>query len=272
MTTSIDRDDWDCILGAVAAVRGVDLRRYRVESVERGIAARLDATRARSVAEYVELLRAGGDEADELLRAVVVSVTGFFRDARVFEALRAVVIPSLVRHADRALLRGWAIGVATGEEAWSLAMLLEEACEHTRGSWQLLASDVEPGALAHAARGRYGALDDIPPDLRQRFIVDGAIGPVLRERVHFECHDAVGTRLAPPGAVIATFALVCLRNVLIYLQRDLQQELLERLASILEPGGVLVLGPVESVPTALSTRLVPYPQLDPDLRIFTRSA
>jgi chemotaxis methyl-accepting protein methylase len=94
------------------------------------------------------------------------------------------------------------------------------------------------------------------------------IAPELPAHVRFVVHDLVGQRLAPPDAVLASFDLALLRNVLIYFEPRLQQKALERLAAVLEPDGVAVLGPCERVPAALDRWFRPYQGLDPMLRIY----
>lgn len=259
------------IVAALATARGVDLRDYRPQSLARGIAARLAATGAVDAERYAAQLAGDADEASRLLEAIVVPATAFFRDDAVFEALRRTVIPGLVR-SQRELVRVWTIGVATGEEAWSIAMLLAEACEAVGRRWELFGTDLEPSALAHAERGEYddGSLASVPADLRARFMDGGRVGPALRAHVEFEAHNLLGSRRAPTRSVVAAFHLVCLRNVLIYFDRRLQEKALERVETTLAGGGVLVLGPVEILPVALETKLRAYPGLDPTLRVYSR--
>lgn len=266
----------DAVLGVLAARRGVDFRDYRREVLERGLSARLLATSSRNAADYANLLDREPTEVERLLETLVIPVSAFFRDRTVFDALERRVLPELCARARGGTLRAWAVGIATGEEAWSLAMSTAEACEAAGlTSFELLASDIDTRSLDVARRGLYEAasLAKVPPALRARFFepVGGEaerVSDALRARVRFALHNVMGRALAPREAVLASFHLVSFRNVLIYFERRLQQKALERLASVLEPGGALVLGAVESLPPRLSARFEPYPGVDPSLRIY----
>ena len=113
----------------------------------------------------------------------------------------------------------------------------------------------------------------MPERYRRRYFhqtADGGltIAPRLRSSVRFAYHDLMGQTLAPAEAVIAAFDLVFVRNVLIYFDRRLQQKALERIAATLEPGAVLVMGPVETVPAALSDRFSVFPAVAPETRSY----
>lgn len=264
------------ILALVAARRGLDLRDYRPETVSRGIDARLRATLTSGIEQYLARLRAGDDaEIDRLVEALLIPVTSFFRDPPVFDALRTVVLPELqARVGTRGLLRAWTAGVATGQEAWSLAMTLAEASE-LGAPFEVLASDIDVRSLETAQQACYPLEEAIaiPAALRHKYGVTEeqtwSPGALLRSRVMFAVHQLMGAELAPAAAVIASFQLVSVRNVLIYLERRLQAKLIERLASVVVPGGALVLGLVE-VPTDVHGYFTSFPGVDPGLRIFRR--
>jgi two-component system CheB/CheR fusion protein len=261
----------DEVLNLLASRRGVDLHDYRDGTLERGLDSRVRALACQGLGEYRDRLAADPEEADRLIRAVRVAFTGFFRDGPVFQALRQVVAPALFRRGSP--VRAWCAGVATGQEAWSLAMVLAEAAaRHDQSPFEVIATDLDEEALAVARRARYQPplLQAIPADLRSRFVVDGVMAPLLRQRVRFARHDLVGPRLAPPEAVLASFDLILVRNVLIHFDRRLQTKALDRLAGMLEPGGALVLGEVEVLPDSLATRLQPFAGLERVVRIFER--
>jgi chemotaxis methyl-accepting protein methylase len=266
----------DAVLAIVADRRGVDFRDYRRETLARGVRARVAHTAAGDLDRYRAQLDTSPDELDHLIQALLVPVTGFFRDPPVFAALGDRVLGDLVAAAPPgATLRAWAAGVATGEEGWSIAMLLARACELRPDAYMdVLCSDLDDRSLATARRGEYpaAAAEAVPMAVASRFVtVDGGVArvaPVLRDRVRFVRHDVMGRSLAPREAVIASFHLVLFRNVLIYFDRRLQHKALERLAGVLEPGGALVLGRVETMPDALTGRFEVYPGVPPDLRIF----
>ena len=274
----MDLSDLEKVLTLVVERGGIDFRDYRRETLARGLAQRLVATRAKSIDNYLERLVSRHGELSELTRAFLVPVTEFFRDPAVFQALATVVLPSFlwVRH-PRHLLRVWSIGTATGEEAWSIAMLLEMGRQiYGYSDYEVVATDLDPTSLAVAERGVYPAssLANIPEPMRSQFLVNNGasaeITPALRSRVHFVSHDLVGRVLAPPRAVVASFDIILLRNVLIYFDRRLQEKALERVCSVIEDDGALVLGMVETLPVDLEAHFEVFTDTDATHRIFRR--
>jgi two-component system, chemotaxis family, CheB/CheR fusion protein len=265
------------LLELVARRRGVDFRDHRRAAIERGIAARLRANGISEIAEYADRLAHDDAETDRLIEALVVPVSSFFRDREVFDALEKSVIPDqLARTAGP--LRTWVAGVATGEEAWSWAMLMAWCREMLGGPpIEVLGTDVDERSLAVARAGRYPAAsaNEVPQRFRSRFLDPGGDAMVvpheLRNHVHFAQHDLVGPVLAPPEAILASFQIISFRNVLIYLDQRLRRKALERLRAILKPEGVLVLGLVETLPADLEASFVPYPGTEAPLHIFKRS-
>jgi chemotaxis methyl-accepting protein methylase len=264
----LDPEDVGAILDVVAARRGVDLRDYRGDAVARGMTARLDALRCADARAYRDRLDPA--EVDELLKSIVPPVSAFHRDADTFHALRASVIPALARSGSR--VRAWSIGTATGEEAWTTAMLLASAgCR----AYEVLATDIDEASLRVGAAGVYPtqATNELPDDLRRRFLAEAPGGwrvrEELREHVRFVRHDAMGPALSPPEAVVARFQLVLMRNVLLYFERRFQLEAFKRLAGILPPGGALVLGSVERLPPPVKS-FEPWPGLPAHVHVYRR--
>jgi chemotaxis methyl-accepting protein methylase len=264
------------ILAVVADERGVDFRDYRREPILRGLRQRMEATGEVSSAGYLARLRTEQGEVERLVAALLVPWSGFFRDPPLWVALADVVLPRLIRGLAGRPLRAWCVGAATGEEAWTAAMLLADACgPGGERTFELLASDLDRRTLEHARAGRYAgsAVADVPADYRSRFLITEpqrvSVAPALRERVRFAYHDLLGRTLAPAEAVVASFELVLVRNVLIYFDRRLQQKAIERIAGTLEPGAALVLGNVETMPLTMRERFVPFAGVHPDLRVFS---
>ncbi len=264
------------ILDLVAERRGIDFRDYRSPALDRGVLDRMARTSCGTGAEYRSRVAGDPGEVGRLVAALVVPVTEFFRDPAVFEALERSVLPDLARGARaRGLLRAWVAGAATGEEAWSVAMLMAEACRDGPG-FEVIASDIDPRSVVAAGTARYPreAVATVPAPLRARYLevgeAEAIIAEPLRQRVHFSQHDVMGHQLAPVDAIVASFDLICFRNVLIYFDLRLQRKALERLVSELEPGGALVLGAVETMPRPLESAFEPYPGTAPTLRIFRR--
>jgi chemotaxis methyl-accepting protein methylase len=202
-------------------------------------------------------------------------VTGFFRDHEAFQQLSDRVLPRLLGR--NALLQAWVVGTATGEEAYTLAILLAEASARGGGaSFQVIASDVDDRSLEVARGGVYPrvAAARVPVELRARYFQDEGsmvrVAASLRERVRFARHDLVGQRLAPEEAVVATFDLVLCRNVLLYFDESLRTKAVSRLAAVLEPGGALMIAPSESLPPGARRAFTTYPGVSAACGIFMR--
>jgi chemotaxis methyl-accepting protein methylase len=224
--------------------RGLDFAGYRRATIERRLANRMIAARARSAEAYLQRLRETEDEIDRLAANLTVKVSRFYRNAGMFDSLREHVIPALREAFHGEPLRAWSAGCARGEEAYTLAMLLGAQDE-------IQGSDIDESALAAARTGIYPAeaFADAPAELLVGEFVahpgeNGllAVTDELRRRVRFVRHDLVGED-APPGG--GRYHLICCRNVLIYFARPLQIRALRRLAGSLVSGGVLCLGEAE---------------------------
>lgn len=208
---------------------------------------------------------------DRLVSRLFCSVTSFFRDQRVFEALARHVLPEVVESISLGnQFRAWVIGAATGEEAWSVAMILDRAVSPL--PWEVLATDIDERALSHAARARYTNVDPIPQSFRESYVVaasDGGFGlsADFRRNVRFIQHNFVGLTLAPTEAIVPTFPLVTCRNVLLHFDPRLQEKAWGRLVRVLHPRGALVVGPSDPLPPAESG-LVPWPGLPVRMGIF----
>lgn len=241
---------------------GVDFSAYKPATIGRRIVSRMHATGRTTLAEYASLVGANQQEYDRLLSSLLIKVTQFFRDEAVWQPLRERILPDLVRacRESQRELRIWSAGCSTGEEAYSLALLATEAMgtDRERLGLRVFATDLDADAVAFARRGTYpvAALDAVPADLRDRFVVrhDGTfqIVPGIRDAIVFGEHDL------STGAPFPRTDLVMCRNVLIYFTHALQRLALEAFAYSLQPDGVLVLGLSETT-TALpdAFRLVP---------------
>jgi two-component system CheB/CheR fusion protein len=217
--------------------------------------------------DYYEILRENPDEAQALLADLLISVTTFFRDKEAFETLRRLVLPHLFENRDPDdVVRVWACGCATGEEAYSIAMLLLEEAgrRELRPTLQVFASDLDARALSTAREGRYPAAieTDVSEERLRRFFTregDGyRVRQELRDVILFAHHDLLKD---PPFSRVD---LISCRNVLIYLDRELQEQVCSTFNYALNPGGHLMLGPSETAdhPPGL------FRSLDRNSRIF----
>jgi two-component system CheB/CheR fusion protein len=245
----IDEELLRRVLAHLRIRTGHDFSKYKRSTVLRRIARRMQVKRADSLVEYQEVLRESADEAQALLSDLLISVTTFFRDLGAFEVLMIQALPDLFegRGAD-ASIRVWVSGCATGEEAYSIAMLLhEEAARHEPyPPIQIFGSDLDARALAVAREGRYPASieADVSEDRLRRFFIregDGyRVRQELRDTILFAVHDLLKD---PPFSHVD---LISCRNVLIYLDRDLQDQVCSTFHYALNLGGFLMLGASET--------------------------
>jgi len=248
---------------------GHDFSRYKEGTVLRRIRRRIQALHAASVPDYVALLEKEPAEAQALLKELLIGVTQFFRDPEAFEVLAQQVLPGIVqgRPADVAI-RVWVPGCASGEEAYSLAILLREELERAPEprSVQLFVSDLDAELLAEARRGRYAAsiAEQVSPERLDRFFTregqEYQASNELREMCVFAQHSLIRD---PP---FSQLDLISCRNVLIYLAADLQRKLIPLFHRALRSGGCLFLGPSEGVATLPDL----FETVDQRHRIFRR--
>ncbi len=227
---------------------GIDFNHYKPSTVTRRIERRVQLALAGDIGEYVDRLGRERSELDMLYRDLLIGVTRFFRNEEAFEALEQRVLPELFRRGPRDVpLRVWVAGCATGEEAYSLAILLHEAsARHADRPVKIFASDVHRGSLEIAARGIYEAeaIANVSPDRLQRYFIQRGqsyqVVPEIRQMVVFAPHNVI--RDAP----FTRIDLVSCRNLLIYLQPPAQQKALSLFHFGLNRGGIAFLGPSES--------------------------
>lgn len=241
------------ILNLLAARSGHDFRHYKRATVLRLIERRLQVNMLPDLPSYRDHLRATPEETGALLDDMLISVTNFFRDREAFEALERDVIPALfAEHGAGDQVRAWVPACATGEEAYSVAMLLADhaATLAMPPGFQVFASDIDERGLTAGRAGVYpeSIVTDVPPArLRQFFSKEQQryrIVKSIRDRVLFAPHNVLRD---PP---FSRLDLICCRNLLIYLEREIQARLLEVFHFALRPGGMLFLGSSESADAA----------------------
>jgi two-component system CheB/CheR fusion protein len=222
-----------------------------------------------NTADYVRLLESSGLELETLFRELLIGVTSFFRDAEAFEVLADRAVPALLADKpDDYLLRVWVTGCSTGEEAYSIAILLRECTDRLKRhiGIQVFATDIDDSAIAVARAGVYpdGIAADVGAARLERFFVREDNGyrvkKDIRELVVFAPHNLIAD---PP---FTKLDLLCCRNLLIYLDSPLQRRLLPIFHYALKPGGQLFLGSAESLGAAEAL----FQTLDKKWKIFSR--
>jgi two-component system, chemotaxis family, CheB/CheR fusion protein len=229
---------------------GHDFTNYKRPTLLRRIERRINVRNLPSLSAYTAFLQQSPDEAQALLKDVLISVTNFFRDKTAFEALEHDILPSIFKgkkNGDQ--VRIWVAGCATGEEAYSVAMLCAERMQGMIDApkVQIFATDIDEAAIAAAREGLYtlnDAADVSPERLRRFFTKEGdeyRIRREIRETVLFAIHNVIKD---PP---FSHLDLVTCRNLFIYLNHTAKKRVLETLHFALNPGGYLFLGTSEAV-------------------------
>jgi two-component system CheB/CheR fusion protein len=238
------------VLSIVRARTGNDFSQYKRATLLRRIERRMQVTQLRDLPSYRDFMRRHVDESRNLLRDLLISVTSFFRDPAAFASLEQKVIPLLFRgreHGGR--IRAWVVGCATGEEVYSVAMLLTEQAHRLSAPVEInvFATDIDEEALAFARHAFYpeSIAGELAPERLRRFFVKEQGGyrvqKSLREMVMFASHNVMQD---PPFSKVD---LVVCRNLLIYVSRHVQGKILDLLHFALRPEGFLFLGMSESV-------------------------
>ncbi len=229
---------------------GHDFTNYKRETVLRRIERRINVRQLNSLPSYAAFLRNTPEESQALLKDLLISVTNFFRDRTSFEYLETNIFPRILLHKKTEdTIRIWIAGCATGEEAYSLAMLLYEKMQEGKEMpiVQIFATDIDEAAIATARDGFYTLNDaaDVSPERLRRFFIPEANGfrirKELREMVLFAIHNVIKD---PPFSRVD---MITCRNLLIYLNQGAQNRVMETFHFALNPGGFLFLGSSESV-------------------------
>jgi two-component system CheB/CheR fusion protein len=249
---------------------GIDFNGYKTPTIMRRLQRRMVATGSERLTDYLRYLQSHNEEYQRLVSSFLIKVTEFFRDAELFDYLRDHVLPELIVDAagrDNEL-RLWSAGCATGEEAYSLAILISDLLgnEIDRYNVRIFATDLDNDAVIFARRGIYpaSALANMPPELIDRYFtkVNGEfeVKKSVRALTIFGQHD-LGQRAPFPRIDLA----LC-RNVLIYFTTDLQKRALQLFAFSLRDGGYLALGKAETT-SPLAEYFTPE---EPTLKIYRR--
>ncbi len=239
------------ILELVSRQASVDFRSYKASTILRRIGRRMTVIHSQTMRAYADYLKLYPEEVGELVKAFLINVTQFFRDADAFNYLKREILPVLIERARERdhVLRFWAAGCATGEEPYSLAMLLSDLLGRELPTWsiKIFATDLDGAAITFARRGLYSEnlLKNVPREYQERFFerVDHGyhISKTLRQMVIF------GQQNLSYSAPFPRIDLVLCRNVLIYFTPELQDYVLNQFAFSLSPDGYLFLGKAETV-------------------------
>jgi two-component system CheB/CheR fusion protein len=261
-------DALDTIFAALKKVSGIDFSEYKSSTVGRRIERRMGMLGLTSLEEYSRRVAESSAEALLLSRELLINVTRFFRDEPAFEVLKATAVEALVRRAQPGdVLRVWVAGCSTGQEAYTVGMILAEACaERTGVDFKIFATDIDRAALDVAGAGVYSdaLVGELTHERLTRFFArrgeDWQVTSELRRHIVFAPHNL--TRDPP----FTRLDLVTCRNVLIYLSPNVQKRVLAAISFAVKPDAFLMLGTSETLGD-LSDR---YRAVDQQWRICQR--
>jgi chemotaxis protein methyltransferase CheR len=271
-------DSFEALKAKIYAETGFHCDQYKERPLKRRLGVRMRANQVESYEDYLKVLEGRPQEYEALLDALTINLSKFFRNPETYAAVGAQVLPKLTTECldgpGGRKLKAWSAGCASGEEAYSLAMLFEEHFRKLgrRCPYQVIGTDIDPASLSRAAKGEYGsfALSECPSEIVERYFQgNGTFRVVTEVRSQVTFVQADLTDLDSPGVQpkLRNLDLLFFRNVLIYLERQTQERLLVAMAKRLRPGGYLVLGKVE---TLLGEPRNLFEVVNPRERIFRR--
>ncbi|MBN1930299.1 MAG: PAS domain-containing protein [Desulfobacterales bacterium] len=244
------KNEMQKIFALIRSATGHDFSHYKPSTIARRIERRLVVHQIKALSDYFLYLQKNPAEIDVLFKNLVIGVTSFFRDSEAYDLLSQQVLPELLREKEPdTTLRFWVAGCSTGEEAYSLSMILSEAMDKAKKHFnvQIFATDIDASALDIARKGIYSesiGADVSPERLDHFFIKEPGFFKVkkqLREMVVFSVHNIVKD---PP---FSRLDLVSCRNLMIYMDSVLQKKIIPLFHYSLKPGGILFLGTSESI-------------------------
>ena len=230
--------------------RGFDFTGYKPASLERRVQKRMQSLGLGEYTDYVDYLEVHPEEFEILFNTILINVTAFFRDSGTWEFLADEVLPQLLqRRTNGAPIRVWSAGCASGEEAYSLAMLFAEALGPTvyRERVKIYATDIDEEALVRARQATYDAkeVEGVSPELRAKYFEESGANFVFRQE--FRRNVIFGRHNLMQDAPISRVDLLSCRNTLMYFNAETQARILRRFHFALNDGGILLLGRAETL-------------------------
>ena len=249
----------------ISRERGVSCGSYKDKCLKRRIAVRMRARGVHTYEDYGRVLDEDAREYQELLDTLTINVTKFYRNPETWNALRPHL--AALWTARRGHLRIWSAGCSSGEEPYTIAVLVAQAAGGNPLEHAFIdATDVDRVSLDRTHEAKYpdSAFTEMPVEIRRRYFSGAEPNPAIRKLVDVRAHDLM--REPPPRA---PYDLIVCRNVVIYFERQAQERLFQLFVDALAPGGVLLLGKVETLFGPARERLT---LLDPRERIYTKPA
>ena len=274
MTTGNSSEEFETFLEHLTESRGFDFSAYKRATLQRRVRRRMSIVGVQDYAEYLDYIQVDPDEFEPLFNSILINVTSFFRDPEAWTFIATEIIPCLTQmktpDGEAAPIRVWSAGCSSGEEAYTIAMLLVEALgeEAFKDRVKIYATDIDEDALSAARRGIFGEreIQAVPGPLRSRYFDESGHGysfkKELRRSLIFGRHDLI------QDAPISRIDLLITRNTLMYMNADAQAQVLSRLHYALNNGGFIFLGKAET----LIARSRDFEAVESKQRIFAKSA
>lgn len=260
--SSKDEFEFQALQEKIRKERGLDCFKYKSSYLKRRLAIRIRANNLKSYQEYNLFLDSHPQEYEKFLDTLTVNVTQFFRDPETYDSLYHVVIPKLVKRKSISSLKIWSAGCASGEEPYSIAIIIREALGKLADEWgiQILGTDIDPVILDKATKGVYTTkqVEGIKQDyLKKYFIKNGdeyQIAPSIKKWVKFLRENIMN------GIVHPFMDIIFCRNLLIYLSKEAHKQVYNCFYKSLNEGGYLVVGNSEVVLGDTLKRFRPLPE------------
>lgn len=232
---------------------GFDFSRYKIRPLKRRIAVRMRANKVKTYEDYIKLLNSKADEYEKLFEALTVNVTEFFRNRETFDAIESSVLPRIFQsknEKNESLLKVWSAGCSSGEEAYSIAIMIVECLKNLPGyrfQLKIYATDLDKKSILKAKNGIYDelSLKGCPSQyIKKYFSINHKykISNTIKNIVEFRCED-----LFYDDPDLRNLDLILCRNVLIYFTKDFQNDLFCEFYEKLKTGGYVILGKVEGM-------------------------
>jgi len=255
--------DLEILKKAIKKNLGFNCEHYKESHFRRRINVRVRATNSNSYAEYLKILKKDSDEYRYLIEALTVNVSEFFRNPETYTIIEKEVLPALIESKSNSLMKAiriWSAGCAAGEEAYSLAIILHRRLGKDFGKYRIsiMGTDIDSSSLEKARKGVYSenALKNVDEKTRERyFIKKGGMYQVtdqLKNVTHFKQHDLIS------GPKLSHFDMIICRNVMIYFNKEIQEQLHLDFYKSLTQGGFFIIGKAETLLGTAADYFKPY--------------
>lgn len=248
---------------AITESTGFNCEQYKEAHFKRRVNVRVRATNSENYEEYLRLLKKNSAEHEYLIKVLTINVSEFFRNPETFRVIEKEVIPFLIKSRSDSLvksIRVWSAGCATGEEAYSLAILLHRVLGRDLDRYRIsiIGTDIDDLSLEKARKGIYheNVLKNVETITKENYFVKQGdtyqVSDQLKSMIRFKRHDMISE------SCIDRFDLIICRNVMIYFKKEIQEELQLNFHKMLNKGGFFVIGKAETLLGAASSRFKPY--------------